>query len=171
LSAHLDVPVVSTGALFRDQISRGTPLGREAESYTSQGQLVPDSVTNAMVEQRLGEADAAGGFILDGYPRNAAQVLVLEGILARLGVKLDAVVELALPESMIVERLLNRAQIEGRADDTEPVILQRIAVYREQTEPLSKLYRERGNLIEVDGVGSIDAVRERVMAALAAKGF
>jgi len=155
--------------LFRDQIGRSTPLGLEAKGYIVQGLLVPDSVTNAMVDQRLDHPDAAHGFILDGYPRNIDQVGQLDKMLGQRGWALDALVELTLPESLIVDRLLKRATLEGRADDTEPVIRQRIAVYHQQTAPMLELYRQRGDLLEVDGVGSIEAVGERVLAALAAK--
>jgi len=144
-------------------------LGLEAKGYMVQGQLVPDSVTNAMVEQRLDQPDAAEGFILDGYPRNIDQVGQLDKMLDRHGWVLDALVELTLPESLIVERLLKRATLEGRADDTEPIIRQRIAVYHQQTAPMLDLYRQRGDLLEVDGVGSIETVGQRVLAALAAK--
>ena len=169
LASRLGIPTISTGDLFRDQIGRGTPLGLEAKGYIVQGQLVPDSVTNAMVEQRLDQPDAAEGFILDGYPRNIDQVGQLDKMLDRHGWVLDALVELTLPESLIVERLLKRATLEGRADDTEPIIRQRIAVYHQQTAPMLDLYRQRGDLLEVDGVGSIETVGQRVLAALAAK--
>jgi len=154
--------------LFRDQIGRGTPLGLEAQSYSSKGQLVPDSITNAMVDQRLDDPDVAQGFILDGYPRNVDQVERLDQMLAQRGLEVDAIVELTLPEPLIVERLLKRAELEGREDDTEPVIIKRLAVYREQTEPIAAVYRQRGGLLTVDGVGTVDEVGERVLAALAA---
>ena len=166
LATRLGVPAISTGELFRDQISRGTDLGRQAGEFISQGHLVPDEVTNAMVEVRLDQPDAAQGFILDGYPRNTDQVAVLDQILAKRGLKIDAWVELTLPEPLIVERLLKRAQLEGRADDTEPVILERLSVYHHLTEPIIAIGRARGDLLEIDGMGSVEDVGTRIMAGL-----
>ncbi|MDR3107617.1 MAG: adenylate kinase [Bifidobacteriaceae bacterium] len=167
LAEALAVPTVSTGALFRDQMARGTALGVEAATYIAQGHLVPDRVVNAMVRSRLATADAAAGFILDGYPRNVPQVGVLDGILADSGLVIEAAVALELPEDLIVSRLLKRASIEGRADDTEPVIRERLAVYHRETEPIAEVYRERGLLVPVDAIGSVDEVSARIHAALA----
>jgi adenylate kinase len=166
LASLLDIPTVSTGALFRDQMARGTALGVEAQTYMAQGHLVPDRVVNAMVAARLALPDAARGFILDGYPRNVPQVAVLDELLASLGWRIDAAVSLELPEELIVDRLLKRASIEGRVDDTEPVTRERLAVYHRETEPIIAVYRDRGLLIPVDAVGTVEEVAERVQAAV-----
>ncbi|MBC7289966.1 MAG: adenylate kinase [Actinotalea sp.] len=166
LADALGVPAVSTGDIFRANIAGGTELGRTAQGYTSRGELVPDEVTNAMVASRLAEADAAAGFLLDGYPRNVAQVSELDAILARHGVRLDAAVELTADTEVVVGRLLHRATVEGREDDTEPVIRHRLEVYREQTAPIAALYAERGLLVRVDGIGEVADVTERLLTAL-----
>ncbi|MDR0365222.1 MAG: adenylate kinase [Bifidobacteriaceae bacterium] len=166
LAARLGIPTISTGALFRDQMARGTALGVEAQTYIAQGHLVPDRVTNAMVANRLTQADAARGFILDGYPRNVPQVAVLDGILDQAGTPIEAALEMRLDEDLIVSRLLKRAEIEGRADDTEPVIRARLEVYHSQTEPIIDVYRSRGLLVSVDSLGTIEEVSEAVMRAL-----
>jgi adenylate kinase len=166
LAARLGIPTISTGALFRDQMARGTALGVEAQTYIAQGHLVPDRVTNAMVANRLTQADAAQGFILDGYPRNVPQVAVLDGILDQAGTPIEAALEMRLDEDLIVGRLLKRAEIEGRADDTEPVIRARLEVYHSQTEPIIDVYRSRGLLVSVDSLGTIEDVAEAVMRAL-----
>jgi adenylate kinase len=168
LAGHLGVPAISTGAIFRHNMEAGTALGLEAKGYMAQGHLVPDSVTNAMVAARLAEPDAAQGFILDGYPRNTEQAGVLDGILEQHGWSIDAALELVLDEERAVQRMLHRAELEGRADDTEPVIRERLVVYHQLTEPISALYRARGNLVTVDGEGTVEAVTERIKAALQA---
>jgi len=167
LSARLGVPAISTGDIFRANIKGGTELGRLAQSYTDRGELVPDSVTNDMVRSRLAEADAADGFLLDGYPRNTAQVAELDVILGELGVALDGAVELTADPEVVTARLLHRAEIEGRVDDTEDVIRTRLAVYAEQTAPVSGLYAERGSLVSVDGIGELDEVTDRLLGAIA----
>ncbi|MDR1293642.1 MAG: adenylate kinase [Bifidobacteriaceae bacterium] len=165
LAKALGVPAISTGAIFRDNLSRGTKLGKTAGSYMAAGQLVPDEVTNAMVADRLAQPDAADGFILDGYPRNLEQVVELDAMLAERGLEIDLALDLALDHVLVVARLLNRAQIEGRADDTEPVIRERLAVYRRSTEPISGAYAARGKLVSVDGDGTIEDVALRLHAA------
>ncbi len=167
LAEKLGVPAISTGDIFRANITGGTELGRTVQEYTSRGALVPDEVTNAMVRDRLSQADAAEGFLLDGYPRNVAQVSELDTILADAGRTLDAAAEITADADVVVARLLNRAQIEGREDDTEPVIRHRLDVYAEQTAPVSGVYAARGLLVQVDGIGEVDAVTERLLAALA----
>ena len=155
------VPAVSTGAIFRAH-----ELGRLADSFTSRGELVPDEVTDRMVEARLDQPDAAGGFLLDGYPRNLHQVASLDAMLARRGTALDVVLEITADDEAVVARLLGRAAQEGRKDDTEKVIRHRIALYHETTEPLIAEYRSRGVLVSVDGIGGIDEVASRVCDAL-----
>jgi adenylate kinase len=169
LAEHLGVPAISTGDIFRANIKGGTELGRTAQEYTARGELVPDSVTNAMVRDRLAQADAAGGFLLDGYPRNVAQVAELDAILADAGLALDAALEITADADVVVERLLKRAEIEGRADDTEPVIRHRLDVYAEQTAPISGVYADRDLLVQVDGIGQVDEVTELLLAALASR--
>jgi adenylate kinase len=163
---HFGIPAISTGDIFRANVSQGTPLGIEAKSYMDKGEYVPDSVTNLMVRNRIDEPDAEPGFLLDGYPRTLAQVEELDGMINFTGHQLDAVVCLTVDQDEIVQRLLQRAQIEGRADDTEDVIRRRQEVYLEQTEPLIEVYRERGIVVEVDGMGEVAEVTERVFGAL-----
>ncbi|WP_175008180.1 MULTISPECIES: adenylate kinase [unclassified Cellulosimicrobium] len=168
LAERLSVPAISTGDIFRANIKGGTELGRLAQEYTAKGDLVPDSVTNAMVRDRLAQDDAAQGFILDGYPRNAAQVVELDAILADLGVALDGVVELTADRDELLGRLAKRAEIEGREDDTEEAIARRLDIYAEQTAPLTSAYADRGLLVRVDGIGDIDEVTGRIVSALTA---
>jgi adenylate kinase len=160
LSEKLGVPHISTGDLFRAHISNESELGQEVKRYLDAGDLVPDSVTNEMVRQRLSEADAKQGFLLDGFPRNVAQAEVLAKLLAGDGHSLDAAVELRVPEDELVKRLLAR----GRADDTEDVIRNRQQVYRKETAPLLDFYRDK--LLTVDALGDVDDVTARVLAAL-----
>jgi adenylate kinase len=169
LAARLGVPAISTGDIFRTNVGEGTDLGRLAQEYMDSGSLVPDEVTNAMVRHRLAENDAIGGFLLDGYPRNVAQAGELDDTLNATGVVLDAVVEITANVDEVVTRLLHRAEIEGRADDTEPVIRHRMTVYSEQTAPLTVFYQVRGILVQVDGMGSVDEVTDRMVGALAAR--
>jgi adenylate kinase len=166
VSERLQIPHVSTGEIFRSHLSQGTPLGIAAGMYMQRGNYVPDRITNAMVRNRLAQPDAADGFLLDGYPRTLAQVGVLEEMLSDVGLKLDAAVELTVDTDEVVRRLLKRAAEQGRADDTEDVIRRRMEVYTEQTEPLTAVYREHGILVQVDGMGGIEEVRDRVLAAL-----
>ena len=166
LAARLGVPAISTGDIFRANIAGGTELGELAQSYTRAGKLVPDEVTNDMVRDRLADDDVAPGFLLDGYPRNAAQVESLDEMLTSSGQPLDAVVLITADTEALIERLLGRAEIEGREDDTEDVIRHRQDVYAVETAPLIDLYRERGLLHEVDGMGAVDAVTDRLFAAL-----
>ena len=168
LAERLDIPAISTGDIFRANIKGGTELGRLAQEYSAKGELVPDSVTNSMVRDRLAQDDVAQGFILDGYPRNAAQVVELDAILADLGVALDGVVELTADRGELLARLAKRAELEGREDDTEEVIARRLDIYAEQTAPLTSAYEERGLLARVDGIGDIDEVTGRIVSALTA---
>lgn len=168
LAERLAIPAISTGDIFRANIKGGTELGRLAQEYTAKGDLVPDSVTNAMVRDRLAQDDAAQGFILDGYPRNAAQVVELDTILADLGVALDGVVELTADRDELLARLAKRAEIEGREDDTEEAIARRLDIYAEQTAPLTSAYDERGLLVRVDGIGDVDEITGRIVSALTA---
>ena len=163
---HFGIPAISTGDIFRANVSQGTPLGVEAQRYMDQGEYVPDEITNRMVRNRIDEADAEPGFLLDGYPRTVAQVKELDGMIRFTGHQLDAAVVLTVDAEELVQRLLLRAQTEGRADDTEEVIRRRQEVYAEQTAPLVDIYRERGVLVEIDGTGAVDEVTKRIFDAL-----
>lgn len=165
IAERLGIPAISTGDIFRANVSQQTPLGVEAKRYMDAGDYVPDEITNAMVRSRIAEPDAAPGFLLDGYPRTVAQVEELDSMLAG-NHSIDAVVVLTVDQDEVVQRLLKRAEIEGRADDTEDVIRRRQEIYTEQTAPLIEVYAGRDLLVEVDGMGSVDEVSARVLAAL-----
>jgi adenylate kinase len=166
IAEHFKIPAISTGDIFRANVSEGTELGIEAKRYMDAGEYVPDEVTNRMVRNRIDEADAVNGFLLDGYPRTLAQVEELDGMIRFTGHQLDAVVCLTVDQDEIVHRLLQRAQVEGRADDTEDVIRRRQEVYVEQTEPLISVYKDRGIVVEIDGMGEVHDVTERIFEAL-----
>ncbi|GAA1193407.1 MULTISPECIES: adenylate kinase [Brevibacterium] len=166
LSEKLGIPAISTGDIFRANVKNETELGKTAKRYMDAGEYVPDEVTNSMVQDRLNQDDTANGFMLDGYPRTEAQVHELDRMLKESSQELDHVVELTADTDEIVARLLARAQIEKRADDTEEVIRHRLDVYVEQTQPLTDIYEERGLLRKVDGLGEIDEVTDRVLKAL-----
>jgi adenylate kinase len=163
---HFKIPAISTGDIFRANVSQGTPLGLEAQRYMDAGEYVPDEITNKMVRNRIDEPDAEPGFLLDGYPRTVAQVEELDGMISFTGHRLDAVVSLTVDDDAVVQRLLARAAIEGRADDTEDVIRRRQELYAEQTAPLIEVYRSRGILIEIDGMGEVHEVTKRIFEAL-----
>ena len=166
LADRLGIPAVSTGDIFRANVKDETELGLEAKRYMDAGNYVPDEVTNAMVRDRLSEADAGEGFLLDGYPRTLPQVGTLDAILADHGHELDAVVALVADTDVLVDRMLRRAKVDGRSDDSEDVIRHRQAVYAAETKPLLRVYAQRGLLVQVDGVGEIEEVSERVLTAL-----
>jgi adenylate kinase len=163
------IPAISTGDIFRANIKEGTELGLKIQEIVSSGGYVPDSLTNEIVRDRLQQADAVDGFLLDGYPRTVDQVSELDSILAETGSELDAVVRLVADPDEVVARLLKRASEQGRADDTEEVIRHRQDVYHDQTEPVIAAYAERGLVIDVDGLGAVDEVAARVRDALAAR--
>lgn len=169
ISEHYGVPAISTGDIFRANVSENTPLGQEAKRYMDAGEYVPDEVTNAMVADRLSHTDCAPGFLLDGYPRTTAQVDELDKMLAALDCSLDVVVVLTAEQDELVSRLIQRAQTEGRADDTEEVVRHRQEVYAAQTEPLLAVYRDRGLLVEVDGMGAVADVTNKLLEAISAK--
>ncbi|TIC85828.1 adenylate kinase [Nocardioides sp. GY 10113] len=166
IAERFGIPAISTGDIFRANVGQGTPLGVEAKRYMDAGEYVPDEITNNMVRNRIAEPDAEGGFLLDGYPRTLAQVEELDGMLAASDHKLDAVVVLTADSDELVARLLQRAQIEGRADDTEDVIRRRQEVYLAETEPLIAVYDARGLVRAVDGMGEVDEVTQRIAAVL-----
>ena len=157
---------ISTGDIFRRNVAEQTDLGKKAQEYMDAGQYVPDEITNAMVRDRLAEPDAAS-FVLDGYPRTADQVDELDDILAGLDAKLDGVISLVVADrEELVQRMIKRAETSGRADDTEEVIRHRQDVYDGETAALIPLYRERGLVQEIDGVGTIEEVAARIGAAV-----
>jgi adenylate kinase len=166
IADRFGIPAISTGDIFRANVANNTELGIEAKRYMDAGEYVPDSVTNRMVRNRIDEEDAVKGFLLDGYPRTLAQVDELDGMIRYTGHRLDAVVVLTVDPVELVRRLTARAETEGRTDDTEEVVRRRQEVYAEQTEPLIEVYRERGLLCEVDGLGEVEEVTQRVVDAL-----
>lgn len=195
LSEHFSIPHIATGDIFRANLRSGTPLGLEAKRYMDSGDLVPDSVTNAMVADRLMEADAANGFLLDGFPRNVVQAEVLDAFLSDRGIQLDAAVEFTVDPAEIIRRLAGRrtcrncgrawhlefdapsnpdvcddcgGEIYQRDDDNEEIIRRRLEVYAEQTEPIIGYYRHQGLLISVSAMGEIGEITNRTISALRA---
>jgi len=160
------IPAISTGDIFRANIKNETELGRQVKEILATGGYVTDEITNAIVRDRLTQSDAAAGFLLDGYPRTLGQVEALDEMLADQGAGLDSVLELVVDTDEVVQRLLDRAQEQGRADDTEEVIRARMEKYAEETAPLALVYRGRGLLREVDGMGSVPEVAARIQRAL-----
>ncbi len=165
VARRLVIPAISTGDIFREHVTARTPLGLEAKTYMQDGHYVPDSVTNEMVRSRLTEADAADGFVLDGYPRTVPQVEFLDQVLAAQGVELDRVLLLTVDVEEVVGRLKRRAGAEGRNDDSEEIIRHRQRLFAEQTAPLAAEYERRGLLVRVDGLGPIEEVSARVLVA------
>ena len=166
VAERYSIPAISTGDIFRKNASDGTELGIQAQRFMDAGEYVPDELTNLMVRNRIDEPDAERGFLLDGYPRTLAQVEELDGMIKHTGHVLDAVVVLTVDKEELVQRLLQRAETEGRADDTEDVVRRRQEVYHDQTAPLIDVYRDRGLMIEVDGMGDVDEVSQRIFDAL-----
>jgi adenylate kinase len=190
LAAHYSIPHISTGDIFRANLKEGTPLGLQAKSYMDKGELVPDSVTNAMVKDRLTHSDTANGFLLDGFPRNVAQAEVLRAILAEKKTPIDAALELAIDNAEIIKRLSGRrtcrscgkvfpgqqekcdacgGELYQRDDDKEEVIARRLEVYAEQTAPIIAFYRHEGLLITIPAVGKVDEITAGAIRALAQK--
>lgn len=165
IGAHYGIPAISTGDMFRAMKELDTPLAKQVQQIMASGAYVPDDVTNAVVADRLLADDCAAGFLLDGYPRTLQQVEYLDEVLdGERGI--DAVISLQADAEEVVRRLLKRAETSGRADDNEETIRTRQATYAAETAPLLDVYRERGLLVEVDGLGQIDEVSERLFAAL-----
>jgi len=166
VAAHYGIPAISTGSIFRANVKNQTPLGLKVGAIMEAGGYVPDEITDAIVSDRLGQDDALSGWLLDGYPRTLGQVESLDRMLDATHTAIDAVLSLTADDALLVARLLKRAETEGRADDNEDTIRHRMAVYAQATDPLLSLYRERGLLVEVDGIGAIDEVGARVTKAL-----
>jgi adenylate kinase len=171
LAETFGIPAISTGDIFRFNVKNETPLGLQAKAFMDAGEYVPDSLTNAIVEDRLHEADAAAGFLLDGYPRTTDQVAELDRLLLASGTALDVVVLIVADTDEVVSRLLKRAAEQGRADDTADVIRHRLTVYEEQTAPLIDVYSSRGLVVTVDGLGAVATVTGRILGALAERGL
>jgi adenylate kinase len=166
IGAHFEVPAISTGDMFRAMQGQDTPLAKQVQEIMASGAYVPDDVTNQVVADRLLADDCAKGFLLDGYPRTLQQVDYLDSVLDEGGRALDAVISLAVDSEELVSRLIRRGATAGRADDTPEAIRTRQQVYVDQTAPLLDVYRDRGLLVEVDGLGAVDEVTERLFAAL-----
>ncbi|MDF2829541.1 MAG: adenylate kinase [Mycobacterium sp.] len=171
IAEALGIPVVSTGDVFRANVAQGTELGKQVTSIIDAGDLVPDELTSAVVRDRLSQDDASEGFLLDGYPRNLAQVMHLDEFLGGRDESLDAVIALMVPRDESLARLTARAAEQGRADDTAEAIETRLSIYERETAPILGVYGTRGVVDEIDGVGGLDEVTARIFAALDARGL
>ena len=171
VAAAFGIPAVSTCDVFRAAVAAGSPLGEQVKAIIEAGELVPDELTSAVVRDRLSQPDAADGFLLDGYPRNVAQVAHLDEFLEGRGESLDAVIELDVPRDESIARLSLRAAEQGRTDDTEEVIAHRLAIYERETAPILDVYRTRDIVDRIDGIGSPDEITDRIVAALEARGL
>lgn len=166
LETALGLPQVATGDLFRENLRNNTELGQLAKTYMDKGELVPDEVTIAMARERLSRPDCAHGAILDGFPRTLSQAAALDELLTELGGHISVVPYIDVPQDVLVDRLVKRAQIEGRADDNEETIRKRMEVYREQTEPLLDYYRAKGLVVKVDGSQSVEQVQQDLVQVI-----
>jgi len=166
LVQHLDIPHISTGALLRNAAKKGTELGLKAKAITDQGELVPDEIMDGIIEERLSRADVANGFILDGYPRNVPQAKSLDEMLERLGKPVEEALHIDVDPEQIIKRIAKRAKEEGRSDDTEKTVRNRMRVYAEQTAPVGDYYEERGLLTRVLGDGDKDEILQRILSVL-----
>lgn len=160
------IPQISTGEILRAAVKNGTDMGNKAREYMDAGKLVPDEVVIGIVRDRIKEADAQQGYVLDGFPRTIEQADALGRMLESMGQKLDVALNLEVPDAELVKRLLDRAVKDGRADDTEPVIKNRLKTYNDQTAPLIEYYKKKGILASIDGLGSMDAITERIQQVL-----
>lgn len=167
LSERLGVPAISTGEILRAAVRAGSPLGLQAKATMEAGELVSDDLMIALIRDRIGSPDASRGFILDGFPRTVEQAAALEKLLAGNGPGLSAVLNLSVPEAVIVDRLHGRSKDEGRSDDRPETILERLRVYHQKTEPLADFYRGRRLLADVDGMGDVSEISDRIDQALA----
>ena len=166
LKEALAVPHISTGDLLRAEVAAGTPLGLQAKAVMERGELVSDDIVLGMLEERLNAGDCGKGFILDGYPRNSAQANALDALLGRLGQPVDVAVLLDVDTELLLERIAGRARAEGRSDDTPETVRNRLRIYNDQTAPVIGFYEDAGKLARVDGVGSMDEITARVLAAI-----
>ncbi|GAA2986660.1 adenylate kinase [Microbacterium terrae] len=165
------IPAISTGDVFRAAVAAGSDLGNQVKAIIEAGDLVSDELTSAVVRDRLAQADAEGGFLLDGYPRNVAQVAHLDEYLEGRDESLDVVIELSVPRDESIARIALRAKEQGRTDDTEEVIANRLGIYERETAPILDVYRTRGIVAPIDGVGTLDEITARILAALEARGL
>jgi adenylate kinase len=166
ISAEYGIPHVSTGDMFRAAIAEGSALGNRVAPILASGELVPDELTVALIEERLGQPDAAAGFVLDGFPRNLTQAEALDDMLAGIGRGLDAILFFDLPDDVATQRLLGRAAEENRPDDTPEVIARRLAIYHAETEPIVEHYRATGKLVPLHAGGTVDSVWDEIQSAL-----
>lgn len=166
LAASTGLPQVSTGDLLRSHVAKGTPLGATAKPIMESGALVPDDLVTKMLKERLAEPDAKNGALFDGYPRTVPQAESLDRLLAEAGGKVDVVLFVDVPDAAIIDRLVKRAKLEGRADDTPKTVAERLRVYREKTAPLAERYRKAGLLVTIDGNRAVDAVAADVAGAV-----
>ena len=171
IAERYGVPAISTGDIFRANIKEQTELGQQVSAILDRGELVPDSLTNDLVADRLSQADAEGGYLLDGYPRTTGQVEFLESVNSQRGQRVDAVIRLVADTEEVVSRLRKRAEEQGRSDDNEETIRHRLEVYERETAPLLELFAQRSLIVEVDGLGEIDEVTERILSALSERGL
>lgn len=165
IASTFGIPHVSTGDIFRGNVKGETPLGKEAKGYMSRGELVPDEVVNRMVADRLRQDDAESGFLLDGYPRTVGQAYTLAGMLAMLDTGLNAVLHFKVSDTELEDRIAKRQQQEGRDDDSAEVFQRRMKEYRDQTTDLIPHYEQEGLLVDLDAVGTIEQVQDRVLQA------
>jgi adenylate kinase len=163
---RLGVPHISTGDMLRAAVSAGTPVGLQAKAVMDSGELVSDEIVIGIAEERLSEADAKQGFILDGFPRTLAQAKALDELLAKLGTPLEGCIALSVDEEAVVKRLLKRAELEGRSDDNEETIRERMRVYNDQTAPLLEFYGGKGLVVDIPGMGSVEDVSRAIEEAL-----
>jgi len=166
LVEHLGVPHISTGALLREAAKQGTELGIKAKAIIDKGNLVPDEIMLGIVAERLTRDDVENGFILDGYPRNVSQAKSLDELLERLGKPVEEAIHIDVDVEVIVERIAKRAELEGRADDTEETVRNRLQIYNEQTAPVANYYEESGVLTRVWGHGGIEEIQQRILSVL-----
>jgi adenylate kinase len=169
IADRFDIPAIATGDIFRANIKNQTALGKQVSEIINAGDYVPDSLTNDLVANRLKEPDAASGFLLDGYPRTLEQLGFLDNLLTAEGTALDAVIQLVVDPNEVVTRLLKRAHEEGRSDDTEDTIRYRQSLYQRETAPLIAVYKDRGLVIEIDALGDVDDVADRIAESLEAR--
>lgn len=166
IAKNYNIPQISTGEILRNAIQNGTELGKKAKEYIDSGKLVPDELVIEIIKERIQESDCVNGFLLDGFPRTLKQAEELDKLLKILNKKIDYVINIDVPEAELINRLLNRAKIEGRSDDTEPVIKNRMKTYYEQTYPLIDYYTKKGILSNISGVGSIEEITNKIIETI-----
>ncbi len=166
VTKHFGISHISTGEMMRSAVSSGSELGKKLKSYLDKGELVPDGLVIDLMRNRLNQKDCKNGFLLDGFPRTVDQAAALTGLLEELGLKLSAVVDIDVAEDVLLERIKLRGQASGRSDDTREVASNRLNVYRSQTAPVSQYYKNSVGIAVVDGLGTVEEVNKRIVAAL-----